>query len=165
MSGLGIPPDYSRSRGLSFQVEAAELESIATKDEGRQVQVTPATARAWSRMREAAAAAGVTLVPHSGFRSIARQGEIIRAKLEAGETLAKILTVMTAPGYSEHHTGRAIDIGVPGQPPLTEEFAETPAFAWLQAHAGECGFSLSYPRNNIHGITYEPWHWFFIPLA
>ncbi len=165
MSDLGIPPDYSRSRGLPFQEEATELETIAANSEGRLIQVTPATARAWTRLRDAAAADGLTLVPHSGFRSIARQTELIRAKLAAGESLARILTVMTAPGYSEHHTGRAIDIGLPGQPPLTEEFGQTPAFAWLQAQAGGFGFSLSYPKNNRHGITYEPWHWLFTPPA
>ena len=38
-------------------------------------------------------------------------------------------------------------------------FEATPAFAWLQRNATRHRFHLSYPRDNPHGITYEPWHW------
>ena len=31
--------------------------------------------------------------------------------------------------------------------------------AWLRTNAPRFGFHLSYPRNNPHGIGYEPWHW------
>ena len=31
--------------------------------------------------------------------------------------------------------------------------------AWLVANAVRFGFALSYPRDNPHGIAYEPWHW------
>jgi zinc D-Ala-D-Ala carboxypeptidase len=158
---LGIPLDYGKSRGLKQLEEATTLVAIGTHPDGREIQLAPKAAQAWTRMLHAAAADAVTLVPLSGFRSIARQAEIIRAKRSAGESLKSILTTVAAPGYSEHHTGRAIDIGTPESPELTEGFAETPAFAWLKAHAAEHGFSLSYPQGNAHGIIYEPWHWCF----
>ncbi|HEY4990089.1 MAG TPA: D-alanyl-D-alanine carboxypeptidase family protein, partial [Opitutaceae bacterium] len=69
--------------------------------------------------------------------------------------------VNAAPGYSEHHTGRAVDIGVPDEPPLEEGFALTQAFSWLTAHAREFGFALSYACGNPQGIAYEPWHWLY----
>ena len=53
----------------------------------------------------------------------------------------------------------ALDIGAPDEPPAEESFERTAAFAWLQEHAGEHGFAMSYPRDNPHGIVYEPWHW------
>ena len=28
-----------------------------------------------------------------------------------------------------------------------------------QAKAGDFGFSMTYPRDNPWGISYEPWHW------
>ncbi len=90
---------------------------------------------------------------------IARQAELIRAKLDAGQPLETILQILAAPGCSEHHTGLAVDVGTPGLPPLQERFAETAAFAWLSRHAQGFGFSLSYPRGNLHGIVFEPWHW------
>ena len=64
-----------------------------------------------------------------------------------------------APGYSEHHTGCAVDIATPGSRPLTEEFEDSQAFRWLTDNAGKFGFSMSYPRNNPAGFIYEPWHW------
>ena len=47
----------------------------------------------------------------------------------------------------------------PGYQPLDEEFEHSAAFAWLRRNAGNYGFHLSYPRDNRHGIAYEPWHW------
>jgi D-alanyl-D-alanine carboxypeptidase len=110
-------------------------------------------------MQNTALSVAVTLRPLSGFRSVVRQTEIIRAKLAAGRSIADILSINAAPGFSEHHTGRALDIGTPHSPDFEECFAETPAFAWLIQHAGAFDFTLSYPRNNQHGIAYEPWHW------
>ena len=75
--------------------------------------------------------------------------------------LVDILRVNAAPGYSEHHTGRAIDLGTIGCRALEEEFELTEAFAWLENNAAHFQFSLSYPRNNPSGVIYEPWHWCF----
>lgn len=113
-------------------------------------------------MREAAASAGLVLVPISGFRTIERQTAIIEAKLSKGQLIEDILRTVAAPGFSEHHTGNAIDIVVPDKPTLTEDFVETSAFAWLSTHAKAHGFRLTYPRDNAFGIAFEPWHWFFI---
>ena len=74
----------------------------------------------------------------------------------------QILAVNAAPGYSEHHGGYALDIGTPGEPPAEESFEATDAFAWLARHAPAHGFAMSYPRDNLHGIVYEPWHWRFV---
>lgn len=158
-AALGIPADYAKKYRLSLHLEATELISIAIGTGDRDILLSRPVAAAWERMHSAASVAGVTLLALSGFRSIERQAEIIRAKLSAGESIDAILRVVAAPGYSEHHTGRAIDIGTPGEPPLDEGFARTPAFQWLGAHAGDYGFLLSYPLGNLHGIAYEPWHW------
>ena len=95
----------------------------------------------------------------SAFRSASYQLVIIERKLERGQSIAEILRVSAAPGFSEHHSGRAIDISTPGFAALEEEFEYSPAFHWLQRHAGDYGFYMSFPRDNAHGITYEPWHW------
>lgn len=110
-------------------------------------------------MEAAAKSAGLTLLPISGFRSISRQAALIRRKLSAGEPIARILRVMAAPGFSEHHSGRALDLGCPGCDDLTTGFGRTREFRWLKRHASRFGFHLSYPRGNPQGIIYEPWHW------
>ncbi len=162
-SALPIPADYGKRRGLLLQVEATQLVSIGKKPEGGEIDLTPEAADAWMRMKDSASLAGIALVAVSGFRSVKRQEEIIREKLSAGQTMKNILETVAAPGYSEHHTGRAIDIGLLGEEPLTEDFGVTDAYRWLEANAGKFGFVLSYPRGNPHGIVYEPWHWCFRP--
>ena len=77
----------------------------------------------------------------------------------AGQSVSDILNVNAAPGFSEHHTGRAIDLAEPGAEPLTEDFESSAAFVWLEKNAANFGFSMSYPRENRQGFIYEPWHW------
>lgn len=158
---LGIPSDYALERRLAVYSEAneAELVTIGVNDEGRTIRLVRPAAHAWAGMREAAERRDIELMPISGFRSVARQAELIRDKLAAGQTLADILRYVAAPGFSEHHTGCALDIGSPEHIELDEEFGGTPAFRWLDENARRFGFSLSFPRGNPYGFGYEPWHW------
>jgi D-alanyl-D-alanine carboxypeptidase len=158
---LGIPESYPRVRGLPLQREAKRLVSVGNAPGGaKRVRLTPRTAAAWRRMVAAAAEDGVTLLPLSGFRSVARQTQIVRGHLRNGRPLDDLLRYVAAPGCSEHHTGRAIDIGSPDEAAHFEaSFARTREFRWLKRRAGQFGFHLSYPRDNPHAIGYEPWHW------
>jgi D-alanyl-D-alanine carboxypeptidase len=81
-------------------------------------------------MFAAAESEGIVLAAVSGFRSFDYQRRIIERKLAAGLTVEQIICASAPPGFSEHHTGRAIDIGTPGSAPLTEEFSGG-ALAWL----------------------------------
>jgi D-alanyl-D-alanine carboxypeptidase len=156
---LGIPADYGAHRGLPSFAEAERLVEVGPNLVGRMQRLTPAAAACWQLMVEAAGGDGIRLLIVSGYRSFEYQAELIRKKLAAGQAIADILEVNAAPGFSEHHSGRAVDIATPGSRPLTEEFEESPAFTWLTAHAGRFGFSMSYPRDNPQGFIYEPWHW------
>lgn len=158
---LGISLELIAEKGLPFYAEAEQLTVAETDAEGREFLMTPATAQAWHAMKQAAAADGIVLEVVSAFRSIARQIEIIQYKLDRSMPIEKILTLSAPPGYSEHHTGRAIDINTPGCLATEEEFQDTPAFDWLSQHAAHFGFTLSYPRDNTLGFIYEPWHWCF----
>jgi D-alanyl-D-alanine carboxypeptidase len=161
LSLLGITRDHLQQRGLRLYDEARELVLAETGADGREFRLTPAAAQAWQAMQRAAAADGVTLVLESAYRSVARQLEILQAKLAAGQALADVLLLVAPPGCSEHHTGCAVDIGTPGSVALQEEFETTTAFAWLQANAARHGFAMSYPRGNAQGYSHEPWHWCF----
>jgi D-alanyl-D-alanine carboxypeptidase len=157
---LPDPPEDYRLR-MPRHAEAPELRSVGYDSSGRETFLAPAAAAAWLRMRQAAAESGVGLVPVSGFRSVARQRELLEAKLASGDSWAEILLLTAYPGFSEHHSGRAIDIGAPDNDDLGEAFAATAQFAWLEANAHRFGFGLTYHRNNPFGIAYEPWHWCF----
>ena len=157
---LGIPTDYAARARQRIHPEAKHLVFIGRAADDRKIlRLAPGAAAAWRRMQAAAAGDGITLVPLSAFRSIARQTTIIRRKLARGQAIETILRVSAVPGCSEHHTGRALDLGTPDHLGLEDSFARTKAFRWLQKHAAQFGFQLSYPRRNPHGIVYEPWHW------
>ncbi len=156
---LGISSAYGPDRGLPLIREAEELVPVERDIYGRPQQLAPAAAAAWLAMKVAADQGGATLLLVSGFRSVDYQRGIWMRKLAAGEKAADILRVNAAPGYSEHHTGRAVDVTTPGCAPLAEELEKTVAFAWLVSRAASFGFSMTYPRGNEHGMIYEPWHW------
>ena len=160
---LGIPPDYGHARQLAPVPEPACLTFAGHDRYRRPLWLTPAAAAAWHRMQATAASEGVLLEAISGYRSHAYQLGIFQRKLARGIALDAILAVNAAPGYSEHHSGRALDIGTPGEAAAEESFEATPAFAWLGSNAAGFGFVLSYPRDNRHGISFEPWHWCLWP--
>ena len=163
LAALQIPPELPPGRGLRLCPEARKLVVAEIDACGREQRLVPAAAAAWRAMKAAAADADVALHLVSAFRSFERQCEIVRAKLAAGQSLKRILEVSAPPGYSEHHTGRAIDIGARENDPLDEAFDTTAAFAWLTRNAASHGFALSYPRGNRYGYRYEPWHWLYHP--
>jgi len=156
---LGIPPTYGKQPFLPRYDEALELEDVEVNIVGRMQRLAPETASQWRSMKLAANEQKIVLLLVSGFRSIAYQTALIRSKLDAGQAIEAILEVNAAPGFSQHHTGRAVDIATPGSRPLTEDFEAAPAFAWLRKHAARFGFRMPFGRGNQYGLAYEPWHW------
>jgi zinc D-Ala-D-Ala carboxypeptidase len=129
------------------------------------IKLRQAAAEKFLAMVQAAKAAGVTLVPVSGFRSIADQEYLFfDLKAQQGNRATERAAVSAPPGYSEHHTGYAIDIldGTRPDTNLETSFETTPAFRWLQANAAHFSFELSFPKDNPQGVSYEPWHWRFV---
>lgn len=128
----------------------------------------------YEKLADAAKAAGHPLVMVSAYRSVAYQEEIFNANVNTlmsqGHTKEEAIRItkltFTEPGYSEHHTGLAVDVvdqdwyqNHTGEL-LNEGFGDTEGGKWLQAHAREYGFIIRYPKGK-HAITqidYEPWH-------
>jgi D-alanyl-D-alanine carboxypeptidase len=158
---LGIRASVIRRRKLPFCPEAEKLVAVEIGKRGRKHRLTPPAARAWKRMKAAARKDGIGLAIVSAFRSFERQVAIIRRKIAEGQSVRQILAFSAPPGYSEHHTGCAVDIGTEGCDELEEIFEESPAFAWLRKNASRYGYFMSYPRGNKYGYRYEPWHWMY----
>jgi D-alanyl-D-alanine carboxypeptidase len=161
LASLQIPLESIAARSLIFHPEAPDLVVAETGENRKQHLLTPPAASAWRAMKDAAFAEGIVIKIVSAFRTIDRQAEIVRAKIETGLSLESILCVSAPPGYSEHHSGRAIDLTTDGVRPLEQEFEHTNAFRWLSTNARGFGFVLSFPPNNCYGYAYEPWHWCF----
>jgi zinc D-Ala-D-Ala carboxypeptidase len=105
---------------------------------------------------------GDRLVGLSCFRSIRRQHEVFCSRVSG--SIAQRAQLSAPPGFSEHHTGLAIDFGdrkVPGCN-LETCFATTPVGKWLLENARSYGFELSFPAGNSQGVNYEPWHWRYV---
>lgn len=143
----------------------APSSSLASIVSDGSIKLRKAAAQAYQQMEAAARQDGVILVPISGFRSLTDQDYLFFGKkAERGQVAAERAKVSAPPGYSEHHTGYAIDIGDGTVPAthLSETFESTPAFRWLKANAAFYSFEISFPKGNKQGVTYEPWHWRFV---
>ncbi len=162
LDAVGIEADYGRRHRLMLQEECRELASIGNDRFGREQMLAPPAAKAWCAMCHAAERDGIELEVASAYRSVGYQASIIERKKQSGQALHRILKVSAAPGFSEHHTGCALDLATPGSEPLEVEFERTEAFEWLVDSAQQFGFQMSFPRNNRHGIAYEPWHWRYV---
>jgi D-alanyl-D-alanine carboxypeptidase len=165
LAALGLDEAYGERSGLELVPEPRWLALAGLDRYRRALWLQNDAADAWMRLRQAALRDDVLLEAISGYRSHDYQLGIFERKRARGLDVDAILAVNAAPGYSEHHSGRAVDISTPGEPAAEESFESTDAFAWLQANAGDQGFAMSYPRDNPHGIVYEPWHWCWRPVT
>lgn len=134
-----IPPDLTDAGGVLIRAAAAERFRV---------------------MVSAAASEGIAITAVSGYRPATEQAHIHDSYTSVyGAPAADLLSAR--PGYSEHQTGLAIDIGNPsGECALNACFASTPAGAWTEANAHRFGFIIRYPAGSesVTGYTYEPWH-------
>lgn len=124
-------------------------------------QVHKELAKAFEQMRQDALNDNIKLEIVSGFRSIEYQKTIFPCKFKntnpTEEEFVARLKYSAPAGFSEHHTGLAIDINS-----LEEDFADTKEYEWLLKHASNYGFEMSFPQNNKQGLGFEPWHWRYI---
>ncbi|MBQ7656444.1 MAG: D-alanyl-D-alanine carboxypeptidase family protein, partial [Clostridia bacterium] len=76
-------------------------------------------------------------------------------KLSRNQAIQRTRNSVADPGCSEHHTGLAFDLNVPGQ-----TFGDTAQYLWLKQHCWDYGFIMRYTdeKSDITGITGEEWH-------
>jgi zinc D-Ala-D-Ala carboxypeptidase len=142
--------------------EASETDLVSI---GGGFRLRPAAATKFKAMVEAARSSGVNITTISGFRSIEDQKRLFfGVGAERGQQPMKRAEVSAPPKYSEHHTGYALDLGDASVPAtnLNQNFDTTPAYKWLKANAARYSFELSFPKDNIQTVSYEPWHWRFV---
>jgi D-alanyl-D-alanine carboxypeptidase len=142
-----VPPDL-----VTLKSNTAYL----TSRQGLQLRsVAEASLR---RMGQAARDAGITLLASSTYRSFDYQVTVyarnVRAlgPVEADRESAR-------PGTSQHQLGTVVDFGS-----ISASFADTAAWRFLDSHAAEYGWSLSFPDGyeDVTGYLWECWHWRYI---
>lgn len=133
---------------------------------------------AWNNWYQAALEAGHRLFFASGYRSIELQetnfNQTVQENLNAGmseeEAIESAKEYLTEPGYSEHHTGLALDIvdeeWIVAGKGLIPEYETQASQQWLVDTMTDYGFILRYPegKEEITGILYEPWHFRYVGL-
>lgn len=151
------PPSLSSASYGHFPYPEA-MESELTKVPGTSEKLRPSAAIAFLQMQSAARREGITLRLISGFRSRQTQQHLFYGiARQRGISLAERAKYSAPPGYSEHHTGYALDLNS-----LNPSFKHTKAFAWLQKNAPLYGFEMSFPAGNSQGVNEEPWHWRYV---
>ena len=111
------------------------------------------------------ALSGFKLTAFSTYRSFEYQTGLYE-RYVANDGSEKADRYSARPGYSEHQTGLAFDIGEVDQQDLwlTAEFGESEAGKWLAANAHRYGFIMRYPlgKEEITGYMYESWHFRYV---
>lgn len=166
MGGSVVPisPDQPSLLGHRYYPEAP-LQSLVSLNADGSIKLRSAAAAKVRAMLAQSRAEGVALQVVSGFRSEADQRYLFfEMSAHRGQSPTQRAEVSAPPGYSEHHTGYAVDFtdGYYPDTDLEVGFERTPAFQWLQANAARYGFELSFPQDNSQGVSYEPWHWRFV---
>ena len=141
-------------------LEEKKIVSIGYNILNKEIFLSEKCAQSWIKMKNDALKGSMQISVLSGFRSYYKQYAIINNKLQRGMIIAKILEENKLPGFSQHHSGNAIDI-ITNSYKLSLEFEKSLAYAWLIKNAYKYGFYLQYPKNNKEGIMFEPWHWCF----
>ena len=134
---------------LPYDFTPYRLERVA----GTDFLLTPETIRAFNAFRDYARTHGHDLWVASAYRTISHQRDLYARSGSRG-TIAR-------PGHSEHHTGRAIDLGGPlGLLDRWQEYPTSATALWVVDNAYRFGFIIRYTIENRHitGILGEPWH-------
>ena len=142
--------------------EALETTTI-TNSVGDEVEVESTAYEAYLQLKDALEKEGIHTELDSAYRSVAAQQKIVDEFTEKyGEDYVK--KYVAVPGYSEHHTGLALDLYliVDGKTVYeNEDLVQYPEiWAKIEEKCPEYGFILRYPQGKEEstGYAYEPWH-------
>lgn len=99
---------------------------------------------------------------NSSYRSYLQQEELYNQYLQ-DYGIEYTEKYVSKPGYSEHQTGYALDVGVLKKFSSTK-FENTKEFLWMRDNSYKYGFILRYPKEGrkLFGYGYEPWHYRYV---
>ena len=153
---------YSKVYFLNEHYVPEKLTSVEKTymyDESRNHQLHSKVIPFFNKMESAAKSEGIDLWVVSSYRSFETQAQLKGAYSVTYGSGAN--TFSADQGYSEHQLGTTVDFTTKGLGGGLSGFQSTPAYTWLQEHAHEYGFVLSYPEGNGYYV-FEPWHWRFV---
>lgn len=130
------PPDLVNVDGQKMRKEAAD---------------------AFVKMRNDASRESLRIRAVSGYRTVSYQRGLYNRYLSS-DSQENVDRYSARPGYSEHHTGLAVDVF--GSVDGLRQFENTPEFPWVRDNCYKYGFIIRYfeETEDITGYESEPWH-------
>lgn len=166
-----MKPDYLVLVNKEHQVPENWLESIrlcsATKSTGEEIFVEEKTLKQYYELRKALSENGIHILLTGAYRSTDYQKQL-SIRLEKKHGLQYVKDYVATPGFSEHHTGLAIDICLLIRNTIVNQkddlFNNKEIFAKIHQRLADFGFILRYPegKEDVTGYQYEPWHIRFV---
>lgn len=114
-------------------------------------------ADAFVKMRNDASRENLRIRAVSGYRTVSYQRGLYNRYLSS-DSQENVDRYSARPGYSEHHTGLAVDVF--GSVDGLRQFENTPEFPWVRDNCYKYGFIIRYfeETEDITGYESEPWH-------
>lgn len=118
---------------------------------------TPETTAAYKELTADLQKEGMKIYIVSSYRDIAYQNNLYNYYLKS-DSKQEVDTYSARPGYSEHHTGRALDISQVYN--NLDAFEGSKEAKWVYENAYKYGFIVRYKEEqmDVTGYIFEPWH-------
>ena len=157
---IKLPSDYEKN------VELATAKDV----HGDDIKVEKNALEAFKQLQKSLLEEdGIDIELDSVYRSVQDQQDLWDEWANDPEKgIDYVLKFMAVPGYSEHHTGLAIDVCLVKDGKIIDDndemIAEKEIFAKVHEKLSDYGFILRYPegREADTGYTYEPWHFRYV---
>jgi zinc D-Ala-D-Ala carboxypeptidase len=161
IDGQELPKEPTYIKDILIANKQYPLPSTYSPGESKEARA------AFNEMAAAAKLDGFELIAFSTYRSYDYQTGLYERYVERDGSKAAD-RYSARPGYSEHQTGLAFDIGEVNneQYYASEEFGETEAGKWVAANAYRFGFIMRYPegKEKITGYMHESWHFRYVGI-
>lgn len=160
---LSLETSITRKTGIPVEYVPPRLVELTAVPTNGRLCLVEEVMIAYQALYGAAKKAGYDLKVTSGFRRPEIQQMLVDfwVALEGVGAYSEI----ALPGHSEHQLGTTLDLTGKsiGYTSVSDQFANSPEFVWLQQNASQFGFVLSYPKlTENQEYNFEPWHWRYI---
>ncbi|MFD1203652.1 D-alanyl-D-alanine carboxypeptidase family protein [Sporosarcina contaminans] len=159
IEGQKLPKEPTFIKGVLIANKKYPLPSDYAPGESKEARA------AFDEMAAEAKLSGINLTAFSTYRSYEYQVSLYdRYVQKDGKDAADRYSAR--PGYSEHQTGLAFDIGEVNFEKhwASSSFGDTEAGKWVAANAYRYGFILRYPKGkeDVTGYMHESWHFRYV---
>ena len=142
-------------------IQLVRIKNVWSED----IKIEKETYKQYISLEKALKEDGINIKLDSAYRSVQSQQELwdkwVNDSKKGFDYVKKYVAV---PGYSEHHTGLAIDICLEKDGELIYDndkmLADIETFLKIHAKLADYGFILRYlkGKEDTTGYSYEPWH-------